>query len=188
MIGIGFLGALLVRLAVDAGARVIAISRRAYSLEVADRLGAAHRLAWDPDRNGSGPRTTDEIVGQVLELTSGRGCPRVIEVVGNQAALDLATRLTSVRARLVIAGFHQDGPRQIDLYQWNWRGIDVINAHEREPAAHVAGMRSAISAIESDRLDPDSLYTDRVPLDRIDEAFEALEARRDGFLKALVIP
>ncbi|HEV2865106.1 MAG TPA: alcohol dehydrogenase catalytic domain-containing protein, partial [Allosphingosinicella sp.] len=44
IIGIGFLGAVLTRLATDAGARVIAISRRPYSLEVARAMGAAETI------------------------------------------------------------------------------------------------------------------------------------------------
>jgi D-arabinose 1-dehydrogenase-like Zn-dependent alcohol dehydrogenase len=45
IVGIGFLGALLVRLASKAGARVIAISRREESLELARRMGAAETIA-----------------------------------------------------------------------------------------------------------------------------------------------
>src|ERR687893_2498980 len=41
IVGIGFLGAVLTRLATDAGARVIAISRRPFSLDLAKRMGAA---------------------------------------------------------------------------------------------------------------------------------------------------
>src|ERR671913_103201 len=40
IVGIGFLGAVLTRLAADAGARVIAISRRSFSLELARAMGA----------------------------------------------------------------------------------------------------------------------------------------------------
>src|SRR5438270_7512477 len=39
IVGIGFLGAILTRLAAEAGARVIAVSRRPYSLDVARRMG-----------------------------------------------------------------------------------------------------------------------------------------------------
>jgi D-arabinose 1-dehydrogenase-like Zn-dependent alcohol dehydrogenase len=41
IVGIGFLGAILTRLATNAGARVIAISRRPFSLDVAREFGAA---------------------------------------------------------------------------------------------------------------------------------------------------
>ena len=47
VVGIGFLGAILTRLAADAGARVIAISRRSFSLDVARRMGAAHAIPME---------------------------------------------------------------------------------------------------------------------------------------------
>ena len=47
IVGIGFLGAILTRLATDAGARVIAISRRQESLDLARRFGAAETIAMD---------------------------------------------------------------------------------------------------------------------------------------------
>jgi D-arabinose 1-dehydrogenase-like Zn-dependent alcohol dehydrogenase len=46
IVGIGFLGAILTRLATDAGARVIAISRRPFSLNVARQFGAVETIRW----------------------------------------------------------------------------------------------------------------------------------------------
>jgi threonine dehydrogenase-like Zn-dependent dehydrogenase len=180
IIGLGFLGALLTQVASRAGARVIAISQRAFSRELALEMGARETidLTWDDAA----------IVKRVEELTGGAGCDRVIEVVGMQRPLDLAAKLCRVRGRLVIAGFHQDGPRQVDLFLWNWRGLDVINAHEREPAAYVDGMSAAVDGIASGRMDPSPLYTHRVPLERAGDAFEALRTRPDGFVKAVVTP
>ena len=179
IVGIGFLGALLTRLATDAGARVIAISRRPYSLEVAQRMGAA-ALVPMTDHNA--------IVEEVKALTGGRFCDRVIEAVGKQWPLDLAAELVRERGRLVIAGYHQDGPRQVNMQLWNWRGIDVINAHERDPRAYAEGVREAVDAVASGRLDPTLLYTHTYRLDQLDEALNATRDRPDGFLKALVIP
>jgi threonine dehydrogenase-like Zn-dependent dehydrogenase len=67
----------------------------------------------------------------VRSLTNSAFCDVVIECTGMQWPLDLAGELTRERGRLVIAGFHQDGPRQVNMFLWNWRGLDVINAHER---------------------------------------------------------
>ena len=47
IVGIGFLGAILTRLASEAGARVIAVSRRPFSLEVARAMGAAETIPMD---------------------------------------------------------------------------------------------------------------------------------------------
>ena len=180
VIGVGFLGALLVQIAARAGARVIAISQRPASLEVARRMGAAEAIVLGDDDAA--------IVARVEQLTGGDGCDRVIELAGAQRPLDLAAKLCRVRGRLVIAGFHQDGPRQVDMFLWNWRGLDVINAHEREPDAYVHGMAAALDRMSAGRLDPEPLYTHRVPLARAGEAFELLRLRPDGFVKALVIP
>lgn len=177
IVGVGFLGSLLIQLAVDAGAHVIAISRRAYSLDVARRAGAHEVIEM---------RDHWEIIEQVRSLTEGRFCDVVIEAVGKQWPLDLAGELTRERGRLVIAGYHQDGPRQVNMQMWNWRGLDVINAHERDPAVYMHGIREAIYAVASGRLDPAPFLTHEYPLDRLDEALDATRDRPDGFLKAWV--
>jgi NADPH:quinone reductase len=112
---------------------------------------------------------------------------RAIEVIGLQWPLDLAAELTRTRGRLVIAGYHQDGLRQVNMQLWNWRGLDVINAHERVPAMYVEGIREAVEAVSSGMLNPSRLYTHTFALDQLDEAFETMRARPDGFLKALVV-
>lgn len=177
IIGIGFLGAILTSLAVNAGARVIAITRRPFALDIAAKAGAEHTLVMDDHWR---------LIEEVKRLTNDAGCDCVIEAVGQQWPLDLAAELTRIRGRLVIAGYHQDGPRQVNMQLWNWRGLDVINAHEREEAVYVDGMRAAVEAVAAGRLNPTSLYTHQLPLDRINEAFDLLATRPDGFFKALI--
>jgi NADPH:quinone reductase len=176
VVGAGFLGTLLVQLAAKAGAHVIAISRRRFALDAATRAGAAAVIEL-------GDRA--QVIERVRELTAGQGCPRVIEAVGEQAPLDLATQLTAERGRLIIAGYHQD-PRQVDMQQWNWRGLDVINAHERAPEAYVRGIRDAVQAVVSGLIDPAPLYTHAVPLAELGSALTALKTRPDGLLKGYV--
>jgi threonine dehydrogenase-like Zn-dependent dehydrogenase len=179
IVGIGFLGAILCRLATDAGARVIAISRRPFSLDLARQFGAAETIPMD-DHNA--------IIERVKALTGERFCERVIEAVGKQWPLDLAAEITAERGKLIVAGYHQDGPRQVNMWLWNWRGIDVINAHERDPKVYAEGIREAVEAVASGRLDPSPLYTHVYPLERLNEALDATRDRPDGFLKALVTP
>jgi threonine dehydrogenase-like Zn-dependent dehydrogenase len=177
IVGIGFLGAILTRLASAAGARVVAVSRRAYSLDVARRMGAAETIPMDDHHN---------IIDRVKDLTGGALCDRVIEAVGKQWPLDLAAELTRERGRMIVAGYHQDGPRQINMQLWNWRGLDIVNAHERDPNVYVRGMQKAVEAVSSGRLDPSSLYTHHFPLQRLGDALDATRDRPDGFLKALI--
>ncbi len=177
VVGVGFMGALLTSMAARAGAKVIAISRRPYALELARTLGAAYTLTMDDHQR---------ILGEVKELTGGQWCDRVIEAVGCQWPLDLAGEITRERGRLIIAGYHQDGPRQVNMQLWNWRGLDVINAHERDPRQYVAGIRCAAEMVAKGELDPTPLYTHTFPLDQIGRAFRAMQTREGQFLKALI--
>jgi threonine dehydrogenase-like Zn-dependent dehydrogenase len=164
IVGTGFLGLLLVQLCVRAGARTLAFSRRPESLELARSFGAET------------PADADD-----------ESCDVAIEAVGAQETLDFAAGLCRVRGRLVIAGYHQDGPRSVDLQLWNWRGLDVVNAHERDPAVAVEGIRAAAAAVVEERLDPLPLYTHVLPLERLDGAFELARTRPPGFVKALAV-
>ncbi|HET8750832.1 MAG TPA: zinc-binding dehydrogenase [Sphingomicrobium sp.] len=178
IIGIGFLGAVQVKLASDGGARVIAISRRQESLDLARKMGAAETLPMDDH---------GRIIERVRELTGGVFCDRVIEAVGKQWPLDLAAELTREGGRMIVAGYHQDGPRQVNMQLWNWRGFDVVNAHERDPAIAVRGMREAAAAIEKGLVDPALLITHRYPLERLDDALNAARDRPGNFVKAVVL-
>ncbi len=85
--------------------------------------------------------------------------------------------------RLIIAGYHQDGLRSVNLQTWNWNGLDVINAHEREHAIYIRASARRWSA--SSR----AAWT-RMPLHPLPLSFEelgqALESppAREGFMKA----
>jgi threonine dehydrogenase-like Zn-dependent dehydrogenase len=177
IVGIGFLGALLTSLAVHAGARVIAITRRPFALDIACAAGATHTLIMDDHWR---------LMAEVKQLTGDLGCDVVIEAVGQQWPLDLAAELTRIRGRLVVAGYHQDGLRQVNMQLWNWRGLDVINAHERDEAEYVAGMRAAVDAVTAGHLDPGPLFTHTLPLEQIAAAFALLAERPDGFFKAQI--
>lgn len=163
IVGVGFLGALLVQLCAGAGARVLAFSRRPFALELARAFGAETPSAPEDE-----------------------SCDVVIECAGVQETLDVASHLCRVRGRLVIAGFHQDGPRSVDVQLWNWRGLDVVNAHERAPRVVLDGIRAAAEVVADRRLDPEPLYTHVLPLEELGQAFTLAADRPAGFVKALV--
>lgn len=177
IVGTGFLGTLMVQLAKNAGARVFALSRRSSSLQMAERFGADEVISLKAD---------EDVEEKVEKLTGGEMCERVIEATGKQEPLDLAARLTGVRGRLVIAGYHQGGHRQVDMQLWNWRGIDVINAHERDSEKYVQGIREAVKAVTRGTMNPFPLFTHTFPKENIQQAFEAQEQKPEGFTKALI--
>lgn len=176
IIGVGFLGILLAQLAVRCGAKVVAISRRRFSLDLARGYGANLCLEL----------SSGDVLSEVRKITDNNGCDCVIEAAGYQQSLDIAGEIIKNHGRLVIAGYHQDGIRTVNLQQWNWKGIDVINAHERDHKKYLQGIESAITAIVNKEIDCMPLFTHVFPIEQINTAFEMLKKRPDGFIKALV--
>lgn len=177
IIGAGFLGLLLVQLAVDAGAQVFTISRRESVRIMARRYGAEETFDT---------KSLSANLRKINELTAGNGCDRVIEVTGLQFALDAATEIIAQYGKLIIAGYHQDGLRHVNMQKWNWKAIDVINAHERDPRLYIQGIEAGILAIENDRIRPQELLTHCFSLDQVNEAFQMMQDRPDGFIKGWI--
>jgi threonine dehydrogenase-like Zn-dependent dehydrogenase len=169
IVGFGYLAALLVQLVPPA--EWIAVSRRPDSRDLALRLGA--HAAYD--------------FGE-LSAEAWDSFPVVIEAAGVQQTLDFATWLTAYGGRLVIAGYHADGPRTVNMQSWNWKGIDVVNAHERQPTIYLQALRSAFSRLRESPRDLSALHTHTFSLDDVAHAFSTAEARPNGFVKALVCP
>jgi threonine dehydrogenase-like Zn-dependent dehydrogenase len=111
-----------------------------------------------------------------------------IEAAGVQQTLDYATWLTAYGGRLVIAGYHADGARTVNMQSWNWKGIDVINAHERQPAAYLRALREAFDRLDTRDADLASLHTHSFALEQAAQAFAQAEIRPPGYVKGLICP
>jgi len=177
IVGMGFLGNLLTQILANQGIEVIAISRREYVLRKAQESGAAHAVKMDDHWR---------IIDEIKNITNQRLCDKVIEAVGLQWPLDLAGELVAEGGKLIIAGFHQDGLRNVNMQMWNWKGIDVINAHERKPETYISGMKTAINALFKEEIAPQNIYTIYSGLENIQKAFDDLKKRPDGFIKGIV--
>ncbi len=176
IVGVGFLGALITRLCVAAGATVLATTRRPEALTFAADAGATTTPMDDHWR----------IVETMKQQFGEDGADVVIECVGKQWPIDLSTDLVREHGRLVIAGYHQDGTRTVNMQQWNWKGLDVINAHERLPQTYVDGMTEAVRRVAAGDLDHRPLMTHELPLDRLGDALQMTIDRPAGFMKAWV--
>jgi 2-desacetyl-2-hydroxyethyl bacteriochlorophyllide A dehydrogenase len=177
IVGTGFLGIILLQLCTKAGAKVIAISRRRSALQLAEKMGATLTLSLEDQA---------KLLVTVQNMTENQFCQVVIEAAGAQETLDVASAVTGTRGRLVIAGYHQDGPRSVNMQEWNWRGIDVINAHERDEAVYIEGIREAAEAVASARIRLEGLVSHFFPLEQIAQGFQTLERRPEGFIKGVV--
>lgn len=177
IIGSGFMGSLVQLLAGLRGPRnVIVADTRTEALERARAMGATHVV--DP--------AEEDLTSRVKELTDGRGADVSFEVTGRQAPLLALGDATRMSGTVAIVGYHQGGMREIPLAQWNWMAFKVVNAHFRESATILRGMRTGMRLLTSGRLKLDALATHRFPLDEVQRAFETAHEKPEGFVKATV--
>ncbi|MBI2755661.1 MAG: alcohol dehydrogenase catalytic domain-containing protein [Chloroflexi bacterium] len=171
-VGFGYLAALIAALLFAEGpAEWIAVSRRPDSRALARARGAEAAYGFD----------------EVPEDRWDR-YPVVIEAAGVQQALDYATWLTAYSGRLVLAGYHADGSRTVNVQSWNWKGLDVVNAHERRPEAYRAGLADGLRIVRRHHLDLRGLASHTFRLSDIATAFQVAAERPTGFIKGVVLP
>jgi threonine dehydrogenase-like Zn-dependent dehydrogenase len=178
LVGAGFMGLLALQFLLRLGAaRVIVVEPRASARALAGNLGAVPVV--DPAKENP--------VTSVLDATDGVGADVVVEATGGQHGLDLATNLTRTRGRLIIYGYHQGGPRTVEMQLWNLRGLDVVNAHQRSDDDYLTGMRAGLAMLGHGKLDMRQLVTHRYPLEQIGAAFALAEQCPEGFVKAIIV-
>lgn len=177
VVGLGFMGLVMLQLLRSSPvSRVYAIDLRQDALDVALRNGAdvvsvpadvPARLYFD-------------------ELSDpSNGVDVVIEASGSQAGLDLAGSLVRPHGLLSLLGYHQ-GSRQVPMQTWNWKALDVVNAHVRESRLLRDATAAGLELQNAGRLDIASLVTHRFDRTTIDDAFQTLRDKPTGFIKSVV--
>jgi threonine dehydrogenase-like Zn-dependent dehydrogenase len=113
----------------------------------------------------------------------------VIEAAGVQSALDLSCDLVKKHGRIVIVGHHktQDGLRTVNMNQWNWKALDIVNGHVHKYDEKLEAMREGVALMQQGRLDVTPLVT-FYPLSQVQRAFDDLCAKKEGLFKAAIIP
>lgn len=178
IIGAGFMGNLVQKLVAMQGPRhLIVADTRVDALERALRLGATHVVNV----------TKESLPEAVKALTDGQGADATFEVVGAQAPLNLVGDVTRMSGKAIIVGFHQGEPRQISLGYWNWMAFQILNAHFREEATILRGMRIGMRLLTSGRLSLQDLVTHRFQLSEIGQAFRTAFEKPEGFVKSTVV-
>jgi L-iditol 2-dehydrogenase len=179
VIGAGFMGLLIARLVLLRGPRqLIVADLREDALARAAAAGATATVNVGET----------SLPDAVRDRTDGHGADVTIEATGTQAALDVLGDVTRMSGTIAIAGYHQGEPRSIPLAHWNWMAFRIANAHFREAATIMHGMRTGMRLLRDGRVSVADLVTHRFPLDDIDSAFRAAVEKPPGFVKATVIP
>lgn len=174
VIGAGPLGLLVLQVALSAGAtQVFVLDPIEKRREVARNLGAT--AVFDPHEDGVGRK--------IAELTNGLRVDRAFECVGSQEAFDIAVKVTARRGVICMVGVSLH-PIQVPFYR--------LWGHEKEITTitgYVDEFPSAISLLESGRVDVNPLITGRISLDDlVEKGFEELINHPDKHVKILVYP
>jgi threonine dehydrogenase-like Zn-dependent dehydrogenase len=112
----------------------------------------------------------------------------VIEAAGSQGALDLCGELVREHGRIIVIGYHQsnEGRRTINMQQWNYKAIDVVNGHVRRGDEKLEAMRQGIDLMRQGHLVTLPLVT-TYDLAQVEQAFQDLSAGARGLFKAVLL-
>jgi 2-desacetyl-2-hydroxyethyl bacteriochlorophyllide A dehydrogenase len=182
--GQGVLGLLTTRLAVLAGATVIAVETLTQRRDLATLTGARHVL--DP--------TDCTVAEHVHELTGGHGADVCVEISGSYAALHEAIRAAGPGGRVVASGFYQGPATQLRLgEEFHHNRVQLVSSQIGgvNPALaarwHVERLhRSFMELVVDGRLDPLDLVTHLVDAADVAKIFQLLDERPHEALQAVL--
>jgi threonine dehydrogenase-like Zn-dependent dehydrogenase len=177
IIGAGFMGGLVQKLVQLKGPRqVIVADTRLDALARAARMGATCTV-----------NTLEQNLPEVVKsLTDGKGADLSFEVTGSQVPLQMLGDVTRMSGKVAIVGYHQGSGRQIPMGYWNWMAFQIFNAHFREEATILSGMRTGMRLLTSGRLDISELITHRFLLEQAAQAHQTAEDKPEGFVKSVI--
>ncbi len=175
IVGCGFMGLVCQQLARYQGAEfVVAIDPLEDRRELAKILGADVTIH-------PGEQDADAILAQYDEFDI------VIEAVGNQSALDLCTPLVKKHGRIILIGYHQSnqGMRAVNMEQWNYKAIDVVNGHVRHLDEKAVAMQTGMELMQQGFILTEPLVT-VYDFKGIERAFRNLSSLTPGLLKVVL--
>jgi S-(hydroxymethyl)glutathione dehydrogenase/alcohol dehydrogenase len=164
VIGCGGVGTAVIQGARIAGAaRIVAIDPVAAKREAALGFGATD--AVDP---------VDDPVEQVNALTDGRGVDFAFEVVGAEALMQQAMGMTRRGGTTVLVGVPRfDAALAVPVFPLILADRTIKGSYYGSAQA-LRDFPRFIALIESGRLDLGSMVSQRLPLDRLEDAFDTM--------------
>lgn len=165
VVGCGGVGQSIVQGAVIAGAaEIYAIDLIEMKRDAALRFGATHAL--DP---GAG-----DVVEAVRELTGGLGTDYAFEAVGQPATIQVARRLTRAGGLSVVVGI----PKRTDVVEVPAFEIlqSTLTGSPYGSGFPARDFPRLVKLAETGRLDLASMVSERIRLDDVNDAFEAMKA------------
>jgi threonine dehydrogenase-like Zn-dependent dehydrogenase len=174
LIGCGFMGLLFIKLLNNYKFnKLIAISKKESSRERAKIEGATDIIM---------PSNNNKV--QIKKLTNGTGVDIVIEAAGTQDSLDLAIDSVRNEGQVMIFGFHS-GMRNLHMSKWNFKAVDIINAHVRSDKKYFSGLKKSVERYEKNEYNFD-LITHKFKLADINKAFNLLNKKPEKYIKGVI--
>jgi len=149
---------------------VIAVDTVPERLALARRLGADHVI--DP--------SSQDVAAVVSTLTSGRGAAAVVDAAGVPATIASWAAVAAVGARVAMVGIPA-GPVEMMLGTLQMKNISLWTG-----LGDLGHMDMLLAMIAAGRLDPEPIFTETVPFDRIQTSIGEFVARKPGLVKQLV--
>jgi len=156
---------------------IVAVGHHEDRLAVAGALGA-HVLLASRDR--------DEVAERVRELTSGQGARVVIASVSGPEPMHMAQACVRAGGVISAIGLDQAVGRVPDV---NW--MDQFLRNVTITGGLVPGRLNVPALIEllaQGRMNPSPVFTHRLPLARVSEAYRLMADRSPGVIKVAVAP
>lgn len=164
VLGGGPIGLLIAMVARSKGARVLV------SEVNESRLGFIRSLGFETVN----PLTMD-LIANVDHFTDHALADIVFEVSGAQPAVSVMTQLCRIRGRIIMVAIHPE-PRQVDLFQFFWKEIQLLGARVYEPE----DFDEAIQLASSGNLPLKELITETAPLSEALRVFQTIDQNPAG--------
>jgi threonine dehydrogenase-like Zn-dependent dehydrogenase len=195
--GAGPIGIMAARCAWLMGAgRVIVVDCVDYRLEFVAAYGPAETVDF---------REVDDMAVHIKKMTDWLGADVCIDAVGCEAEGNFLQSLTGVRMKLqagaatalhwAINSVRKGGNVSIvGVYGPTFNAVPIGSAMNKGLTLRMnqcsvkRHLPRLVEHIQAGRIDPRALITHRVPLEEVDDAYHLFSAKKDGCIKAVLVP
>jgi L-iditol 2-dehydrogenase len=185
VVGLGFMGLGLVQLVKDrAPGLLIGVDPLPAARQRALELGAD--LVFAPDEVPAEFGGSSSVSSSVERAADARA-DIVLEATGVTPGLATAGALVRPFGTLCVVGYHHAGDAKMDMNLW-YKAVTIVNGFCPEKPRLMRAMRDALDLIARHRFSYAPLVTHRFALDEVDQAYELMDARAEGFVKAVLLP
>jgi alcohol dehydrogenase len=175
---VAVVGAGPIGLSVISGARLYSPAH-VVAIDLSDaRLEAARHFGADVTINDS----REDPMTVIKDLTGRLGADVAIEAVGVPATFEMAVKLARPGGRIVNIGVHGK-PATLHLEEQWIRDITITTG-----LVDASSTPTLMRLVTSGQLDASRFITHRFGLDEADRAYELMDTRADGFVKAILEP